>query len=68
MSPVQPEGSSTFIFDAVSGALISQQPSQRPRNIAERRASHNAVERQRRDTLNGRFLVRPPSAPRSSAP
>ncbi|KAJ7197940.1 hypothetical protein GGX14DRAFT_667151 [Mycena pura] len=57
MSPVQPEpGSSTFIFDAVSGALISQRPSQRPRNIAERRASHNAVERQRRDTLNGRFL------------
>lgn len=27
-------------------------------NTAERRATHNAVERQRRETLNGRFLVR----------
>ncbi|KAJ7842466.1 hypothetical protein B0H14DRAFT_2780699 [Mycena olivaceomarginata] len=26
-------------------------------NLAERRATHNAVERQRRETLNGRFLV-----------
>lgn len=26
-------------------------------NTAERRATHNAVERQRRETLNGRFLV-----------
>ena len=28
-------------------------------NTAERRATHNAVERARRETLNGRFLVRP---------
>src|ERR1700729_3570374 len=28
-----------------------------PENTAERRATHNAVERQRRETLNGRFLV-----------
>lgn len=28
-------------------------------NTAEKRASHNAVERQRREALNGRFLVRP---------
>jgi hypothetical protein len=27
-------------------------------NTAERRASHNAVERQRREALNARFLVR----------
>lgn len=27
-------------------------------NTAEKRASHNAVERQRREQLNGRFLVR----------
>jgi hypothetical protein len=26
-------------------------------NTAERRATHNAVERQRRETLNARFLV-----------
>jgi uncharacterized membrane protein len=26
-------------------------------NTAERRATHNAVERMRRETLNGRFLV-----------
>ncbi|KAJ7829647.1 hypothetical protein B0H14DRAFT_2809237, partial [Mycena olivaceomarginata] len=26
-------------------------------NLAERRANHNAVERQRRETLNGRFLL-----------
>ncbi|KIM54780.1 hypothetical protein SCLCIDRAFT_64742, partial [Scleroderma citrinum Foug A] len=28
-------------------------------NTAERRATHNAVERARRETLNGRFLVQP---------
>ena len=34
-----------------------RKPSRRA-NTAERRATHNAVERQRRETLNGRFLVR----------
>ncbi|KAI0029575.1 hypothetical protein K488DRAFT_16933, partial [Vararia minispora EC-137] len=36
-----------------------RKPSRRA-NTAERRATHNAVERQRRETLNGRFLVREP--------
>lgn len=31
-------------------------------NTAERRATHNAVERQRRETLNGRFLVGSPTS------
>jgi len=33
--------------------------SSRRANTAERRATHNAVERHRRETLNGRFLVCP---------
>src|ERR1041384_1591264 len=33
-----------------------RKPSRRA-NTAERRATHNAVERQRRETLNGRFMV-----------
>ncbi|EIN06935.1 hypothetical protein PUNSTDRAFT_45499 [Punctularia strigosozonata HHB-11173 SS5] len=37
-----------------------RKPSRRA-NTAERRATHNAVERQRRETLNGRFLIRRPS-------
>ena len=36
---------------------MKRKPSRRA-NTAERRATHNAVERQRRETLNGRFLVR----------
>lgn len=35
---------------------MRRKPSRRA-NTAERRATHNAVERQRRETLNGRFLV-----------
>ena len=35
---------------------IKRKPSRRA-NTAERRATHNAVERQRRETLNARFLV-----------
>jgi len=38
---------------SVNGA--KRKPSRRA-NTAERRATHNAVERQRRETLNGRFL------------
>jgi hypothetical protein len=39
------------------GVKRTTKPSRRA-NTAERRATHNAVERQRRETLNGRFLVR----------
>ncbi|KZP29086.1 hypothetical protein FIBSPDRAFT_778964 [Athelia psychrophila] len=37
------------------GSQMKRKPSRRA-NTAERRATHNAVERQRRETLNGRFL------------
>ncbi|PCH37680.1 hypothetical protein WOLCODRAFT_87539 [Wolfiporia cocos MD-104 SS10] len=40
---------------AVPGGGSKRKPSRRA-NTAERRATHNAVERQRRETLNGRFL------------
>ena len=46
--------SSTGSPDAPTG--IKRKASRRA-NTAERRATHNAVERQRRETLNGRFLV-----------
>lgn len=39
-----------------SNGQAKRKPSRRA-NTAERRATHNAVERQRRETLNGRFLV-----------
>jgi hypothetical protein len=42
-----------------SDSSVSGQPKRKPSrraNTAERRATHNAVERQRRETLNGRFL------------
>lgn len=38
-----------------NGGPVRRKPSRRA-NTAERRATHNAVERQRRETLNGRFL------------
>jgi len=38
-----------------SNPSMKRKPSRRA-NTAERRATHNAVERQRRETLNGRFL------------
>jgi len=40
--------------DSAAGPM-RRKPSRRA-NTAERRATHNAVERQRRETLNGRFL------------
>jgi hypothetical protein len=48
--------STTSINDQIppSGG-VKRKPSRRA-NTAERRATHNAVERQRRETLNGRFL------------
>ncbi|KAF7324171.1 Macrophage erythroblast attacher isoform 1 [Mycena kentingensis (nom. inval.)] len=45
---------STITFHAASGRPTSPKP--HVQNSAERRASHNAVERQRRETLNARFL------------
>lgn len=39
-----------------AAAQNKRKPSRRA-NTAERRATHNAVERARRETLNGRFLV-----------
>ncbi|KAF8307446.1 hypothetical protein DL93DRAFT_128141 [Clavulina sp. PMI_390] len=38
-----------------AGGAVRRKPTRRA-NTAERRATHNAVERQRRETLNGRFL------------
>ncbi|KAJ7093961.1 hypothetical protein B0H15DRAFT_831448 [Mycena belliarum] len=46
------EGNTT---SAAGGVKRTTKPSRRA-NTAERRATHNAVERQRRETLNGRFL------------
>ncbi|THH17801.1 hypothetical protein EUX98_g9057 [Antrodiella citrinella] len=40
---------------SAAAAQAKRKPSRRA-NTAERRATHNAVERQRRETLNGRFL------------
>lgn len=40
---------------SAASAQMKRKPSRRA-NTAERRATHNAVERQRRETLNGRFL------------
>jgi len=48
-------GSNSQPANAAS-AQMKRKPSRRA-NTAERRATHNAVERQRRETLNGRFLV-----------
>lgn len=51
---IQSQSSSTA---STNGAVtqVKRKPSRRA-NTAERRATHNAVERQRRETLNGRFL------------
>ncbi|TFK33864.1 hypothetical protein BDQ12DRAFT_727391 [Crucibulum laeve] len=43
------------VATANAAAQMKRKPSRRA-NTAERRATHNAVERQRRETLNGRFL------------
>ncbi|KAI9065045.1 hypothetical protein FKP32DRAFT_1568647 [Trametes sanguinea] len=47
---------------APAGTQTKRKPSRRA-NTAERRATHNAVERARRETLNGRFLVTSPPYP-----
>ncbi|KAF8264999.1 hypothetical protein EI94DRAFT_1863312 [Lactarius quietus] len=59
--PCSDQSSSPSPTNALSNPLSSntlqakRKPSRRA-NTAERRATHNAVERQRRETLNGRFL------------
>jgi hypothetical protein len=61
--PASDQSSSPSATNALPSPLSSnslqakRKPSRRA-NTAERRATHNAVERQRRETLNGRFLVR----------
>ncbi|KAF9071679.1 hypothetical protein BDP27DRAFT_1418786 [Rhodocollybia butyracea] len=53
LSPVQSSPSTDPAPDNSAG---DKKRKQHRASTAERRASHNAVERQRRDTLNGRFL------------
>ena len=53
---IAPGGASATIIG--TGGVVRRKVPRRA-NTAERRATHNAVERQRRETLNGRFLVRP---------
>ncbi|KIY67793.1 hypothetical protein CYLTODRAFT_396476 [Cylindrobasidium torrendii FP15055 ss-10] len=53
-TPTLPLGSPSDEGHSVGGGQ-KRKPSRRA-NTAERRATHNAVERQRRETLNGRFL------------
>ena len=57
MAPPSTTIPSTNTPSAATSAQMKRKPSRRA-NTAERRATHNAVERQRRETLNGRFLVR----------
>ncbi|KAJ6591160.1 hypothetical protein DFH09DRAFT_195156 [Mycena vulgaris] len=57
-TPILPKGNDNTTTDnsaAAGGVKRTAKPNRRA-NTAERRATHNAVERQRRETLNGRFL------------
>lgn len=57
-SPVSPSHQDSFSennANSTGKALGKRKPSRRA-STAERRATHNAVERARRETLNGRFL------------
>ncbi|KAJ7135497.1 hypothetical protein C8R43DRAFT_1021279 [Mycena crocata] len=47
---------STSTNNSTAGGVKRTTKPNRRANTAERRATHNAVERQRRETLNGRFL------------
>jgi hypothetical protein len=55
ISPLSNNSQQQQQLQASAQAQIKRKPSRRA-NTAERRATHNAVERQRRETLNGRFL------------
>ncbi|KAI0340018.1 hypothetical protein BDW22DRAFT_431325 [Trametopsis cervina] len=48
-------GAGSGVTSSAAGQPQKRKPSRRA-NTAERRATHNAVERARRETLNGRFL------------
>ncbi|KAF8552457.1 hypothetical protein OG21DRAFT_1477742 [Imleria badia] len=57
--PQPSESQNTSQPQSASSNPVATQPKRKPSrraNTAERRATHNAVERQRRETLNGRFL------------
>lgn len=54
MTPTGPPPTASAGGGAVGA--VRRKPARRA-NTAERRATHNAVERQRRETLNSRFLV-----------
>jgi hypothetical protein len=56
--PSAPSTTNSSPGPANSTNLQGKRKPSRRANTAERRATHNAVERQRRETLNGRFLVR----------
>jgi hypothetical protein len=58
VNPASPDHNQAQQQQQQNGAStqMKRKPSRRA-NTAERRATHNAVERQRRETLNGRFLV-----------
>ena len=47
----------TTLTTTLTTTLATKRKPSKRANTAERRATHNAVERQRRETLNGRFLV-----------
>ena len=47
--------------NGTSSAANDRRRAARRNTTAEKRASHNAVEKARRETLNGRFLVSPSS-------
>ncbi|KAJ7481664.1 hypothetical protein FB451DRAFT_1236780 [Mycena latifolia] len=55
-TPVVPSANVTSTINSASGGVKRTAKPNRRANTAERRATHNAVERQRRETLNGRFL------------
>lgn len=55
-SPLSSAGSDVKVNNTADSNEGSKRKSSRRANTAERRATHNAVERQRRETLNGRFL------------
>ena len=54
--PTTVNTSTATAMSPTSPTQLKRKPNRRA-NTAERRATHNAVERQRRETLNGRFLV-----------
>ena len=56
-APVRPAQQATNANANTAGSKVKTAKSRKRVNTAEKRATHNAVERQRREALNGRFLV-----------